>query len=140
MIGVLVYLLAPMPEIPRNLEEFSDLQGNGVLLLGWLAFNWLFVVIIEEVIYRGYMINRFIDLLGDHHLGWITGLLISSALFGMAHLALQDIGGAISTFISGLAFGGIYLIGQRRNLWLPILVHGSSNTFAFLGVFLGWLG
>jgi hypothetical protein len=42
-------------------------------LFGWLAFNWLFVVFIEEGIYRAYMINRWIDLLGDHPVGWALG-------------------------------------------------------------------
>jgi membrane protease YdiL (CAAX protease family) len=137
--GYWISLHATAPGISRDLGQFSGIKGNWSLLLGWLAFNWSFTVILEEVVYRAYLICRVIDIVGDRLLGWITALLISGMLFGVAHLALQDMGGAISTFISGTVYGSLYLLSRRKNLWVPILVHGTSNTIAFLGLFLGWI-
>ncbi len=139
LLGYGISLLVPTPVVTRDLGQFSGVRGNGLQLVAWLAFTWLFTVILEEVVYRAYLINRIVDLLGSRLAGLAAALLVSSLLFGLVHLALQDVGGAISTFISGLVYGGLFLLTRRKNLWLPILVHGASNTIALVGLYLGWL-
>jgi membrane protease YdiL (CAAX protease family) len=42
----------------------------------------------------------------------------------------------ISTGISGLVFGILYL-ATKRNLWTAILAHGAYDTVGFLLIFLG---
>ena len=40
------------------------------------------------------------------------------------------------TTVSGLVFGMLYLTGGR-NLWLPILTHGFSDTIALVLIYFG---
>jgi len=55
----------------------------------------------------------------------------------MAYKAIdQGAAGVASSTFAGLYLGGLYL-ATRRNLWLPILTHGFSDTIAVAVIFLG---
>jgi membrane protease YdiL (CAAX protease family) len=55
-----------------------------------------------------------------------------SILFGFGHLYQGATGVADSTFTGLMA--GLYL-GSGRNLWVPILAHGLSDTIGLLLIF-----
>jgi membrane protease YdiL (CAAX protease family) len=138
-----------------NKRGFYDLLlgiGLGALivsisvLLSWLAgwykflgFSWQFrpvsillpaIVLslianiqsplIEEVIFRGFLYKTLND-----RWGICPAILISSLLFGIAHL--MNLGNfawwaaVISAFLAGLMFMQAYLV--RNNLWIPIGIH-----------------
>jgi membrane protease YdiL (CAAX protease family) len=102
------------------------LRGNLFLFLFLLAGIWVLAAIGEEMVFRGYAMNRVADLAGRNGPGWGIALAASSAMFSVAHGVFNGavlIGG----FIIGLVEGGLYLAG-RRNLWLPIVVHGTWDT------------
>ena len=67
--------------------------------------------------------------------GWIAGVLVSSALFGVVHL-YQGASGMIASGLSGLVFACVYL-ATDRNLWASILAHGSMDTVGFLMIYFG---
>ena len=66
---------------------------------------------------------------------WLASLLIGSALFGWGHTE-QGVSGWVQESLSGLLLGVLFLLAGR-NLMLPILAHGTSNTLAFVLIYLG---
>ena len=120
---------------PETLRQFDPLHGNILGLLFWLLLVWTVVAFGEEMVYRGYLLNRFADLAGHNRAGWAVGLIGSSAFFGLGH-AYQGLTGMFEAFLMGCVLGGLYFVASR-NLWLPIIAHGSYNTVGFVLLFLG---
>ena len=119
-----------------GLDHWDKVRGNIPNLIGnALIGGWMFGAFMEEMVLRGYMISRFVDLLGDNRRGLTIGILVGSILFAIGHMNL-GIGAVIENFIFALVFAGLYL-AARRNLWLPIIAHGVNNTLAFYFIYLG---
>ena len=119
-----------------NVESLGSLQGNAGALLTWLAVTWTFAAFGEELAWRGYVLNRFADLLGRGGGGIVLASVITSLGFGFAH-AVQGPAGMIDNVLAGLLFAGVYL-ASGRNLWLPIVVHGMVDTLSFLLLYMGY--
>jgi membrane protease YdiL (CAAX protease family) len=119
-----------------DVSQFRSLIGNEALLAFWLAMSWTLAAFMEEMVYRGWLMNRFAELLRFSTNGWIAGVLASSALFGVVHL-YQGASGMIATGLSGLVFACVYL-ATDRNLWASILAHGFMDTAGFLMIYFGW--
>jgi membrane protease YdiL (CAAX protease family) len=116
-------------------RDFSILRGNLAALLALVAFTWPLAAVVEEMVYRGYVLNRLTDLFGQSQLGWGISLILSAVVFSLAHGQYSPRFIVTSTLM-GLVEGGSYLL-NRRNLWLPIVIHGVSNTISLTLVFLG---
>jgi len=50
-----------------------------------IALPWVLAAFGEELVYRGYLMNRVADLGRGTRTGWIVSLFLISALFGFAH-------------------------------------------------------
>jgi membrane protease YdiL (CAAX protease family) len=118
-----------------DLSQFAALKGNSQFLLIWLAISWTVAAFGEEIVYRGYFMNRVTDLIGKSQTAWVASLFLSAILFGLIHY-YQGTSGMVSTGISGLVFGILYL-ATKKNLWAPILAHGAYDTVGFLLIYLG---
>jgi membrane protease YdiL (CAAX protease family) len=116
-------------------RDFSILRGNLPAFLALVAFTWPLAAVVEEMVYRGYVLNRLTDLFGQSQLGWGISLILSAMVFSLAHGQYSPRFIVTSTLM-GLVEGGSYLL-NRRNLWLPIIIHGVSNTISLTLVFLG---
>jgi membrane protease YdiL (CAAX protease family) len=134
-----IWLIAPLLQRIThesvNLSRVTPVINNLPLLIFWLAVTWTTAAFGEEMVYRGYLLNRVADLFTQRRTGWIIGLMISSALFGFGHV-YQGITGIFETFLFGCVMAGLYLTG-RCNLWLLIIAHGVYDTAAFILIFLG---
>ncbi len=62
-------------------------------------------------------------------------LLLVSVLFGLLH-SYQGTVGVVMTGVTGLVFGILYL-ASGRNLWAPIIAHGTTDTVSFLIIYTG---
>ncbi len=118
-----------------NLSQFAVLRGDLTALIASLILTWTEAAFIEEMVFRGYLLNRLVDLFGRERTGVIFALLVQGALFGLGH-TYQDLTGVLDTALAGLLIGALYL-RFRRNLWLPILVHGIIDTTGFLLIYFG---
>lgn len=119
-----------------DLSQFEKVRGNiPNLIANALIGGWMFGAFMEEMVLRGYMISRFVDLLGDNRRGLTVGVLVSSILFAIGHMNL-GIGAVIENFIFALVMAGLYL-ASKRNLWLPIIAHGVCNSMGFYFIYLG---
>lgn len=96
--------------------------------LAWLLANLLFTCVAEEALFRGFLQDRLARLLlNRRNLQWLP-VVISAALFGLAHAA----GGA--TLILLAALGGLgYSIAfaLTRRIESAVLVHFAVNALHF---------
>ncbi len=118
---------------PPDLSSFRSVVGNARALLFFLVLNWTLFAIGEELAFRGYVMNLFAAALGKSRWRWIVSLVVTSALFGWGH-GNQGITGIAQETLSGLLLGAVYL-GCGRNLAMPIIAHGVSNTLALVLIY-----
>ncbi|HLG86450.1 MAG TPA: type II CAAX endopeptidase family protein [Alphaproteobacteria bacterium] len=110
----------PMPEQPAELV---------ISLPVWLQlFVALSAGFTEEVLFRGYAIERMTELTGSR---WI-GALLPVFLFGAAHASFWGVAHAIVAGFTGLWLSLLYL--WRRNLWTNITAHALLDGLVFLVV------
>lgn len=128
-------LLTRLTGKPPDLSDFQPLVGNLGLFLLALVSIWLLAVLGEELVYRGYLMNRVADLGGGTQTAWIVSLILVSAVFGAGHID-QGVTGMAENVINGLLLGLLYL-GCGRNLVVPIVAHGVGNTVDLLLIYLG---
>ncbi len=127
----LVRVLGKLPD----LSLFRELHGDLKLLALYIGLAWLLAAFGEEMVYRGYLMNRVADLLNRTRAAWVISLLVVHVGFGFSHI-YQGWTGVIDEGLMGLLLGLIYL-GSRRNLAVPIVAHGVADTVDFLLIFLG---
>ena len=118
-----------------DLSDFADLVGNLKLLLIYLALVWVLGALGEELVYRGYLMNRAAGLFRNPKTGWTVSLVAVSVAFGCAHLD-QGSTGMVENILNGLLLGGLYL-ACGRNLAVPVIAHAFSDTLDFLLIYLG---
>jgi membrane protease YdiL (CAAX protease family) len=103
-----------------NTQSASQVVINTVLFLAvFILVGWS-----EELMSRGYHLQT---LASGLNLAW--GLVLSSAIFSLLHLANPHAGltSALGIFLAGLFLGYAYL--RTRQLWLPIGLHVGWNFF-----------
>lgn len=118
-----------------DLSDFRDLRGNLKLLPVALLLTWTLAAFGEEMVYRGYLMNRVADFFGRSRNAWVLSLLAVNVVFGFAH-TYQGVTGVVENMIDGLLLGWIYLRCDRR-LSVPIIAHGMTDTIDFLLIFFG---
>lgn len=128
---ILIHWLGKLPD----LELFRSLIGNWKLAVIYIALAWTLAAFGEEMVYRGYLMNRVADLFNRTRTAWIISLFAVHIGFGLAH-AYQGITGILDEGLAGLLLGVIYL-RTGRNLAVPIIAHGLSDTIDILLIFLG---
>ena len=101
-----------------------------------LALNWTLAAFGEEMVYRGYLLNRFLDLFGTSKAAPAMALVASSLVFSMAHV-WQGVSGILDSAFMGVLYGLLYL-ASGRNLWLSVVAHGVNNTIGFILLFYGY--
>lgn len=119
---LLVQLIGRMP----NLSTFQLLRHNAKLLLLALALTWTLAAFGEEMVYRGYLMNRVAGIGGNSRFAWAVSLVLVSILFGRAHSG-QGITGIVENMIDGALLGLLY-VWRGRSLAIPIIAHGVTDT------------
>jgi len=142
LLGIAIQLFATMlmdPLLEKLTHKLPDTsvaagaQGNLENLAFWLLTAWLLAAVLEETIYRGFLINETTRILGTGPTAILLALLFSSAVFGLSHW-YQGRSGILSTGSIGLLLGILFL-ASGFNIWLPILTHGFIDTAALLMTF-----
>lgn len=128
---LLVRLTGKQPD----LSDFMRLHGNIKWTLIALVLVWTLAAFGEEMVWRGYLMNRAAGLGDNTRFAWCTSLIVVSVVFGFAH-SYQGVTGVIDEGLMGLILGLVYL-GTDRNLSVPIVAHGVADTIDLLLIFLG---
>lgn len=136
--AALYFGVEPLIEAATNskisLESFDAITGNVQNYLILLTIGIIFGGIVEELVFRGFVIGWGTQLFGDK-----SGLLLaflSAAAFGAAHL-YQGIAGVLSTGLTGLIFGILYLLTGRKLLPV-VLAHMTVNFIGITQIYLGY--
>jgi membrane protease YdiL (CAAX protease family) len=113
------------------------LTGNLKMTALFVALSWTLAAFGEEMVWRGYVMNRFADVGSRTPRAWIASLVLVSVVFGLAH-GYQGITGWVEEGIAGLALGLMYY-RTGRNLCVPIIAHGVCDTIDMVLIFYGKL-
>jgi uncharacterized protein len=118
-----------------DLSDLSGLVGNWKLTLFFIVLLWLLGALGEEIVYRGYLMNRMAGVFRNSRTAWIVSLLVVSIVFGCSHLD-QGSAGMIENAWDGLLLGALYL-ACGRNLAAPVIAHAMTDTIDFVLIYLG---
>jgi membrane protease YdiL (CAAX protease family) len=132
--AVLVYILAlvassisgfvlqsvGLPSL-RSLQPM--IKGYGFATLFGLFLTGTFL---EEVFYRGYLIERMTTLTRNR---WVAAF-VSWLLFTLVHLKFFGLGATIDTTVVSAALVLLYM--KEKSIWPCIIVHGINDALALL--------
>jgi membrane protease YdiL (CAAX protease family) len=128
---VLPYFGAPasapiMQELHGNLNAFLIEVPQMIILAGFA----------EEIVFRGFFINRLQAWLGTGPASGLLIVLITAGVFGPAHYLQQGFFGALQGTIVGVLFASAYLLNGRR-LWSLIVAHATFDVLAIYFIYAG---
>jgi hypothetical protein len=142
--GVLLQILAavfvgPLSEkITGTVHDhsiFDGIRGNWKALFLWLAMVWTLVAVLEEGIFRGFLMTEIAKVVGTGPAGLVFNVLFTSAVFGLSH-GYQNLSGVVTAGTIGLLLGCIF-ISSGFNLWQAIFTHGFVDTVGIVVIFSG---
>ncbi len=119
---------------PQRISSIVTQSHNLSYTLRNVLFVWLFAAFGEEIVYRGYLLRRTLDVFGPTSWGAILALLVASATFGIGHW-YKGPTGVLESAGSGLILGGAYLFSRR--LWVSTITHGVNDTLAVMFSYFG---
>ena len=117
-----------------DMSGYNHLKGNLPMFLLSLAGVYIGSSFGEEVVYRGFLINRIAEIGNRSKPMWFIAIIISSAIFGLSHFQ-WDIIGIFQTSLTGLALSTAYIL-TKRNLLVLILAHVYLDTILLLPLYL----
>ncbi|NRB61400.1 MAG: CPBP family intramembrane metalloprotease [Winogradskyella sp.] len=127
-----------------DLSSFNDIKGSFPSYLILMLMMWVFAAFGEEFLNRGFYMKWLAKFLGDTKKSWLFASIITSIYFALGHI-YQGISGATSVFFWSVMISAIFM-KHRKNLWLPILIHGFFDTigitllyFDKIGVITKWV-
>ena len=117
----LLFLLGVETQGEEILGLFNALDSP----VWFVVVGVIFAPIVEEIFFRGFLFQGF-----RQKYGWVKGALISSAIFGAAHL---DPVALIPTFILGGALAYVY--HRSNSIWPGVLLHMFVNGLGFCSLY-----
>lgn len=126
-------------------KAISLLSCKGLCFIVICGVASLSIGLLEEYVWRGIVLNRFLSMWKKSKNGIWFSVLISSLFFGLCHYMNLISGQAfadttkqvITAFCMGVFLAALFL--QTQNLTFPIMVHGMCNFSNFLmNEVLGW--
>lgn len=125
--AVVPLLLAPFFELPApDLSRYDAVRGNLPLAIAMTLILPLTAAIPEELVYRGFFIERITAIVGTGPAGASLSVLFQALLFGASHFQ-WGAGGVIATTIMGAVWGTAFIL-CGRNLWIVILAHSTAHV------------
>jgi membrane protease YdiL (CAAX protease family) len=126
----LLKLFGASPFGGPDYSRFAVVHGNTKLLFIWLLAVWTIVAFGEEIIGRGFMIDRLLVVFDGKFNPPFLAIAISAVIFGFVHF-YQGIAGVVDNTCTGIIFGTLYL-NQGKTLWSNFLSHGFIDSIIVL--------
>jgi membrane protease YdiL (CAAX protease family) len=117
---------------PMQTARLATIAGNPLVLAGWLAIAWTTAAFGEEVLYRGFLLDRLRALLGTSRAAAGVAVLLQAVAFGFSH-AYQGATGILVSGTLGLVFGLLYL--RAKSLWPLVIAHGLIDTVGLVAMY-----
>jgi uncharacterized protein len=115
--------------IPGFAKQIDHIPLFGNNLFGYISlFLSAFIIapIVEEIIFRGFILQGLIKYLSP-----LSSVLITSLIFALLHFEFASI---IPLFIIGSMLGFIYL--RKKSIWDCLIYHAINNGFALIFEFI----
>ncbi|UAB79012.1 CPBP family intramembrane metalloprotease [Erythrobacter sp. SCSIO 43205] len=122
------------PDNSRAQDRFGDVAGNTRLYIFWLSIVW-FAGPAEELYFRGFMIGKLREALGNSTWASALSVLIPALIFGLGHVYYLGLRGLVTTGGIAVTLGVLYIL-YKRNIWPLMIAHGAANTLTFTVVYL----
>ena len=129
ILGVVSGVEALQPNSDGKALRFGDLAGNTPLFLFWLAILWI-AGPAEELFFRGFMINKLRDILGETKIAICLSIVLPALIFGMGHMYYQGLLGLFTTGAVGISLGCLFFL-FKRNIWPLMIAHACANSLGF---------
>jgi len=109
-------------------HAYHYLVGNTRALPGVAALVIVSAGFAEETVYRGYLFERIGKIVGEGAVATTFTVLLTAALFGVAHYADQGAAGVEQATLVGVVFGAIF--ARRRRIGFLICAHAAFDLTA----------
>jgi uncharacterized protein len=113
---------------PPDYSRFLPLIGNTQRFLITLVVVWVTAAFFEEMVFRGFALDRLARLLGEGRGMVLAASAVNALGFGLVH-AYQGPMGIIQTGVIGFIFS-LFWFATGRNLWALIVAHGLINSWS----------
>src|SRR5437899_3346886 len=121
-------IVMPVLGAPPINQAYHYLIGNPAALPGAVYLLIAGGGFGEEVVFRGFLFERFGKLFGSG-VGAKAGIvLLTATLFALLHYPDQGLPGVEQAAITGLAFGTIFALTGR--IWIPMFAHAAFDLTA----------
>jgi membrane protease YdiL (CAAX protease family) len=119
-------LLAPYVDVPApDLSRYDAVRGNLAAAISLAIVLPLTAAVPEEILYRGFLIERFARVFVNSPGAPVYAVLAQAAIFGLVHFQWGP-GGIIVTTVMGAVWGFAFLL-CGRNLWIVIIAHSLAH-------------
>ncbi|PJJ79882.1 CPBP family intramembrane glutamic endopeptidase [Mucilaginibacter auburnensis] len=115
ILAFVLYMMVPYRFVYQPINVAYVLEESYSFLLG---------AVLEELMFRGFLLVVFARLLG-----WRIGLLIMALPFGLYHIA-GGLSMIVSTTLFSFVFGLSFVL--TRSLWAAIFAHATANILLHL--------
>ena len=144
VLGILVVFVTAQGLVPALVVQFFDvpqpdmsrydvIRGNAAMALFFAIALPLVAAVPEEIVYRGFMIDRFTTAFGGGNGATWLAALAQAFIVGLIHFQ-WGIGGILMTTIMGLVWGAAFVL-CGRNLWIVILAHSAAHMALVLQIY-----
>jgi membrane protease YdiL (CAAX protease family) len=128
--------LASLFRLPApDVSQYDALRGNLALFVAASLGAMFTGGFIEEVLYRGLMVDRLARVFGGGRRGELLAAIGCGVPFGLIHYE-WGVGGIFLTAVMGAIQGLMYLV-TRRNLWPLVAAHAAMDLILMLQAYLG---
>ena len=131
----LLMLFRASPFGGPDYSRFSTIRGNAKLLVVGFVVIWSIVAFGEEIIGRGFLIDRLLVALEGAFNPPLVAIVLSAMIFGSVHF-YQGLAGIVDNTCTGIIFGTLY-VNQRRKLWSNVFSHGLIDSIMILIFYFG---
>jgi len=115
-------------------HAYHHLVGNTNALPGMVLFLIVVAGFGEETLFRGYLFERLQKLVGTSAFARVFIVLLTAALFGVAHYPEQGLAGVQQATAFGIVFGTVFaLTGQ---IWILMCAHAAFDITALAIIYL----
>jgi len=129
-------VVMPILGAPPVNQAYRDLTGNAAALPSMVLAVVIGAGFGEEVLFRGYLFERFRRWFGRSVASSIAAVIVTSALFAAAHYSGQGLPGVEQALVTGLVFAGVY--ARTRALPFVMIVHAAFDLTAVWLIYNGW--
>ena len=129
-------LLAPLFDLaPPDMSRYDAIRGDlGAAVAMGIALPF-FAAVPEEILYRGFLIDRLSALIGRGGMRSVLVVLVQAVIFGSIHFQ-WGLGGVVMTTIMGIVWGSAFLL-CGRNLWIVIIAHSGAHVLLVVQLYFG---